>query len=55
MKRIASIIVAIGIAASFAMPASAAMMMKMHKTKASCEKAHMMWDATTKKCMKGSM
>jgi hypothetical protein len=54
MKNLVSIIVAAGIAVAFAAPAFADTM-KTPKTKASCEKAHMMWDAASKKCSKGSM
>jgi hypothetical protein len=53
MKNLVSIIIAVGIAVAFTVSASAGT--KTPKTQASCEKAHMMWDATTKKCTKGSM
>ena len=54
MKSLVSIIVALGIAVAFTVPASATH--KTPKTQAACEKAHMMWMADTKKCMsKGKM
>lgn len=53
MKRIVLMTVALGLAVAFSGPAFAAE--KTPKTQASCEKAHMMWDAATKKCTKGSM
>ena len=54
MKNIVSIIIAVGLAVGFAAPAFAATM-KVPHSQAACEKAHMTWDAATKKCSKGSM
>jgi len=53
MKSLISIIVALGLAVAFTVPASAGH--KTPKTQAACEKAHMMWMAATKTCMKGKM
>jgi hypothetical protein len=53
MYRILLMTVALGVAVAFSGPAFAAT--KTPTTQASCEKAHMMWDAATKKCSKGSM
>jgi hypothetical protein len=47
MKTLVSLAVALGLVASAALPAFAA---NAPKTKAECEKAHMKWDATAKKC-----
>ena len=52
MKGIVSMIVALGLAVVFAAPTFAA---DPPTTKADCEKAKMKWDATAKKCTKGSM
>jgi hypothetical protein len=46
MKTFVSIIVALGVVAGATAPAFSA----EHKTKADCEKAHMKWDSTAKKC-----
>jgi hypothetical protein len=46
-------ITTLGLVVAFSAPAFAGM--KAPATQASCEKSHMMWDATTKKCMKGKM
>jgi hypothetical protein len=54
MKNAVSVIVAMGLAVGFTASAFAATMKPPH-TQAACEKAHMMWDAATKKCSKGSM
>jgi hypothetical protein len=51
MKNIVSVIVAVGLAVGFAAPAFA----KPPMNQADCEKAKMKWDATAKKCSKGSM
>jgi hypothetical protein len=48
MKKFASVLVALGLAVAFIAPASAAD--KPPTTKAACEKAHMHWDTSTKKC-----
>ncbi|HEX2446948.1 MAG TPA: hypothetical protein VHK26_02020 [Methyloceanibacter sp.] len=48
MKSLLSIVVALGVAAGAVAPAFAA----DTKNKADCEKAHMKWDATAKKCSK---
>jgi hypothetical protein len=53
MKSLVSMIVALGLAVAFTGAAFAAT--KMPTTQAACEKAHMTWDATTKKCSKGAM
>jgi hypothetical protein len=53
MKSLVSIVVAVGLAVAFTGTAFAAM--KAPTTQAACEKAHMMWDAATKKCAKGKM
>jgi hypothetical protein len=47
MKKLVSIIVALGLAVAFAAPTFA---MDAPKTKADCEKAKMKWDDKTKKC-----
>jgi hypothetical protein len=52
MKSVVSII-AVALAVAFTAPAFAAD--KTPTTKAACEKAHMKWDDTAKKCTKGSM
>jgi hypothetical protein len=49
MKTFVSLIVALGLAAGAAAPAFAA---DSPKNKAECEKSHMKWDATAKKCSK---
>jgi hypothetical protein len=49
MKSLLSIFVALGVAAGAVAPAFAA---DTPKNKADCEKAHMKWDATAKKCSK---
>ena len=51
MKKILSVIVAVGLAVAFAGPSFAA----PRFLKAGCEKAHMKWDDSTKTCTKGSM
>jgi hypothetical protein len=53
MKNVLSVIVAIGLTVAFSASASAAT--KVPHSQAACEKAHMTWDAATKKCSKGSM
>jgi hypothetical protein len=53
MKPIVSLLVALGLAVAFSGSALAAE--KAPKTQAACEKAHMTWDATGKKCSKGAM
>ncbi|HET9936192.1 MAG TPA: hypothetical protein VFQ29_07055 [Methyloceanibacter sp.] len=47
MKTLVSLAVALGLVAAAAAPAFAA---DAPKTKAECEKSHMKWDATAKKC-----
>src|SRR5262245_66668463 len=47
MKTLVSLAVAFGLVAAAAAPVLAA---DAPKTKAECEKAHMKWDATAKKC-----
>src|SRR5262245_61038164 len=47
MKTLVSIIT-LGLAVAFTVPAFAAE--KAPQSKAACEKAHMTWDATSKKC-----
>lgn len=46
MKKLVTALVALGLVAGCVAPTLAA----EHKTKASCEKAHMKWDASTKTC-----
>ena len=46
MKKLLTVLVALGVAVSFMTPTFAA----PPKTKAECEKAHMKWDAATKAC-----
>jgi hypothetical protein len=46
MKKLVTALVALGLVAGCVAPTFAA----EHKTKASCEKAHMKWDAATKTC-----
>jgi hypothetical protein len=48
MKKLVSVLVALGLAVAFTAPASAAD--KTPTNKAACVKAHMKWDATAKKC-----
>jgi hypothetical protein len=48
MKTLVSVVVALGVIAGVSAPAFA----KVPKTQAACEKAHMKWDATAKKCTK---
>jgi hypothetical protein len=48
MTKFVPVLVALGLAVAFIAPASAAD--KAPTTKAACEKAHMKWDATAKKC-----
>ena len=48
MKTIVALVVALGVAGMATAPAFAA----NPTTKAACEKAHMKWDATAKKCAK---
>ena len=48
MKKFVSVLVALGLAVAFTAPAVAAD--KTPTTKAACEKAHMKWDGSTKKC-----
>ena len=45
MKKLLTVLVALGLAVSFMTPTFAA-----PKTKAECEKAHMKWDSSTKTC-----
>jgi hypothetical protein len=52
MKSLVSIL-ALSLVVAFTAPAFAAM--KAPKTEAACKKAHMMWDATNKKCSKGAV
>jgi hypothetical protein len=49
MKMIVALVVALGVAGMATAPAFAA---SHPKTQAACEKHHMKWDATTKKCTK---
>jgi len=49
MKTIVALVVALGVAGMATAPAFAA---SHPKTQAACEKAHMKWDATAKKCTK---
>jgi hypothetical protein len=53
MKKLVSIMVALGLTVAFAPTGFAAD--KTPTTKADCEKAHMKWDDSSKKCTKGSM
>jgi len=53
MKKLVSVVVAVGLAAAFASPVLAAA--KTPTTKAACEKAKMAWDDSAKKCSKSSM
>jgi len=46
MNKLVSLIVALGVVAGIVTPTFAA----EPKTKADCEKAHMKWNDTTKKC-----
>lgn len=46
MKKLLTVLVALGVAVSFMTPTFAA----PPKTKAECEKAHMKWDAAAKTC-----
>jgi ABC-type proline/glycine betaine transport system substrate-binding protein len=48
MKKLVSVLVALGLAVAFTAPASAAD--KAPTTKSACEKAHMKWDGSTKTC-----
>jgi hypothetical protein len=48
MKTLVSLVVALGVVAGVTVPAFA----KAPTTQAACEKAHMKWDATAKKCSK---
>jgi hypothetical protein len=54
MKNLVSMIIAFGLAVGLSASAFAATM-KVPHSQAACEKAHMTWDAATKKCSKGSM
>ena len=54
MKTFVSAAIALGLILGASVGASADTM-STPKTKASCEKAHMMWDAAMKKCTKGAM
>jgi hypothetical protein len=47
MKKLVTALVALGLVAGCVAPTLAA---EQHKTKASCEKAHMKWDASSKTC-----
>lgn len=47
MTKFLSVLVALGLAVSFAAPTFAA---DAPKTKSACEKAHMKWDGSTKTC-----
>jgi hypothetical protein len=49
MKTLVSMIVALGLVAGASAPVLAA---SAPKDKASCDKAHMKWDDTSKKCSK---
>jgi hypothetical protein len=51
--KVLTTIMTLGLVVAFAAPAFAAD--KMPTSESSCKKAHMMWDATTKKCSKGAM
>ncbi len=53
MKKLVSLVVAAGLAVTFASPVLAGA--KMPTTKAACEKAKMSWDDSAKKCSKSSM
>jgi hypothetical protein len=53
MKKLVSVVVAVGLAAAFATPSLAAD--KTPTTKAACDKAKMHWDAATKTCTKSNM
>jgi hypothetical protein len=53
MKKLVSIMVALGLTLAFAAPGFTAD--KTPTTKAACEKAKMHWDDATKACTKGSM
>jgi hypothetical protein len=48
MRKLLSVIVALGLAVAFTAPTFAAD--KTPTTKAACQKAHMKWDPATKKC-----
>jgi hypothetical protein len=50
MKKLVSVVVAVGLATAFVTPVLAAE--KVPTTKAACEKAKMSWDDTAKKCSK---
>jgi len=47
MKKLVTALIALGLVAGCVAPTLAA---EQHKTKASCEKAHMKWDASAKSC-----
>jgi ABC-type proline/glycine betaine transport system substrate-binding protein len=47
MKKLVSVLVALGLAVGFTAPTFAA---DAPKTKGACEKAHMKWDGSTKTC-----
>jgi ABC-type proline/glycine betaine transport system substrate-binding protein len=47
MKKLVTVLVALGLAVGFTAPTFAA---NAPKTKSACEKAHMKWDATAKTC-----
>jgi len=53
MKKLVSVVVAVGLATAFVSPVLAAD--AVPTTKNACAKAHMKWDATTKTCSKASM
>ena len=53
MKKLVSVVVAVGLAAAFASPVLATT--KVPTSKAACEKAKMSWDDSAKKCSKSSM
>ncbi len=48
MKKLVTALVALGLVACCCVAPTLAA--EQHKTKASCEKAHMKWDASTKSC-----
>jgi hypothetical protein len=53
MKKLVSIVVAVGLVTAFVTPVLAAD--ALPTTRHACVKAHMKWDATTKTCSKASM
>ncbi len=54
MKKLVSVVVAVGLATAFVTPVLAADAV-VPTTKHACVKAHMKWDATSKTCSKASM